>query len=232
MLRHALVLAAAVLPAWPGLASADAQPDSPFRAGGNEPGWHIEIADGRIALVTGYGAQRAEAPLPEPETEDGATVYRVPELEATVRIEDALCRDDATGMPHPNTVTVQTDDATLSGCGGQPADLLTGPDWVVEDIGGRGIVDRSRVTIAFLPDGRAAGTAGCNRYFTSYTLTGEGIGFDPAGSSMMMCADALMTQERRFLEALEAAAAFDIDATGALLLKGPDGTVLVRARRG
>jgi hypothetical protein len=37
-----------------------------FRAVGNEPGWHLEIREGRrILLATDYGASRVELPLPE-----------------------------------------------------------------------------------------------------------------------------------------------------------------------
>lgn len=231
MPRLALLLVAMILAGCAGHAVAETEPEPPFRAGGNEPGWHIELTGDRIVLVTDYGMQRSEAPLPAPETEDGATVYRVAELDATVRITDALCRDSATGMPHPKTVTVETGDGVLSGCGGAPADLLTGSEWVVEDIAGGGIIDSSRVTIDFGPDDRIAGTAGCNRYFAAYTLTGEGLSFGDAGSSMMACTEPLMAQERRFLEALESVARFDIDDTGALLLQAVDGTVLIRARR-
>jgi hypothetical protein len=46
---------------------------------------------------------------------------------------------------------------TLGGCGGDPLDLLAGPEWVVEDIGGRGIIDASRVTLDVAQGGGWAG---------------------------------------------------------------------------
>jgi heat shock protein HslJ/uncharacterized lipoprotein YbaY len=202
-----------------------------FRAGGNEPGWNLEIDGDRIVLVTDYGANRREGALPEPEHEEGATIYRVEDLGAKVQIADTLCRDDATGMPHPKTVTVETADGNLSGCGGEPIELLTGPEWTVEDIMGGGIVDSSKVTIRFEGGQRIEGSGGCNSYSGPFDLTGEGLTFGNLMSTMMACEPSLMDQERRFFDALQSVALFDVDETGALLLKTQDGTVAVRATR-
>ncbi|PKP82284.1 MAG: hypothetical protein CVT80_13325 [Alphaproteobacteria bacterium HGW-Alphaproteobacteria-2] len=148
------------------------------------------------------------------------------------RIMPALCRDAATGMPHPDTVTLEQGEERLAGCGGAPIALLAGGEWIVEDIGGGGIIDSSHVTLAVDRSGRVAGRGGCNRYFGPLTITGEGIAFGLIGATMMACGEALMAQERRFFDALAAVARFDLDPTGALLLIGADGRVLVRARRG
>jgi len=208
------------------------RPEQPWRARGNEPGWHLDIAAGRIVLVTDYGAQRREAPLPAAELEPGVVVYAVADWDAVVRIADTLCHDTMTGMPYPRTVTVELPERTLRGCGGEARDLLLGPVWVVEDIAGAGVVDASRATLDFRPDGRLAGRASCNRYTASYALTGEGLTLSPGASTRMACAAALMEQEQRFLAALEEVARFDVDATGALLLLAADGRVMVTARPG
>ncbi len=205
---------------------------TPFRGAGNEPGWHVTIAEGRIALVTDYGAERREAAAPAPAFEPGVVVYAVAAWDAEVRIADTLCRDTMTGMPHPKTVTVSLPERTLTGCGGEPVTLLLGPAWVVEDIAGGGIIDGSRVTLDFRADGRLAGRASCNRYTARFELTGESLTVAPAASTRMACAPALMRQERRFLEALERVFRFDLDATGALLLIGTDGRTALLARRG
>ena len=206
------------------------RPEQPFRARGNEPGWHVDIAEGRLVLVTDYGAERREAPLPPGDFEPGAVVYAVADWDAVIRIEDTLCRDTMTGMPYPATVTVDLAERTLRGCGGEAQDLLIGPVWVVEAIGGAGVVDASRATLDFRPDGRLAGRASCNRYTASYQLTGEGLTLAPGATTRMACAAALMDQEQRFLAALDEVARFDVDATGALLLLAADGRVLVTAR--
>lgn len=205
-----------------------------IRARGNEPGWNLQIANGRIVLVTGTGAgaERNEAPLPAPQTETGAVLYRVKELNATVRMTGALCRDSATGMPHPKTVTVETAQRTLKGCGGEPVELLAGRPWNVTEIVGSQVADRPRVTIGFGPAGSAAGSAGCNPYRASVALSGEGLSFGKTlATGRRACPGPLMAQEHGFLDALQSVAGFDIGADGSLLLKASDGTTAIRAQR-
>jgi heat shock protein HslJ len=111
---------------------------------------------------------------------------------------------------------------------GDPVDLLTGAEWVVEDIDNQGSPDGASITLAFLPDGRVAGSGGCNRYNASFTLTGDGLGFGPAASTMMACPEALMNVEQRFHATLAAVERFEIDDTGALVLIAPAGRILAR----
>jgi heat shock protein HslJ/uncharacterized lipoprotein YbaY len=193
----------------------------PYRAQGNEPGWLLTVADGLLTLVADFGARTVEAALPEARFEEGAFVYAVANPALTVRMAPGLCRDDMTGMPHPETVTITLEGRQLRGCGGDPRDLLTGAEWVVQDIEGRGIVDSSRVTLNFAEDGGLSGTASCNRYATRFEISGEGVSIGQIAATQMMCPEALMTQERAVFAALAAVGRFDIDATGTLLLYDP-----------
>jgi len=193
----------------------------PYRAQGNEPGWSLRVDGGRMTLVTDYGARTIEAALPEALFEGGAFVYEAASEALRIRITPGLCRDDMTGMPHPESVEVALEGRRLSGCGGDPRELLSGGEWVVEDIGRRGIMDASRVTLNFSDDGSLGGAASCNRYATSLTIGGESIGVGQIAATKMACAEALMNQERAFFAALGSVARFDIDETGALLLFGP-----------
>ncbi|MFW5835058.1 MAG: META domain-containing protein [Pseudomonadota bacterium] len=204
--------------------------DDTVRARGNEPGWNLTLDDDRMVLVTDYGATRLETLRPDASVEGGVTSLAVPAFGVAVRLTDSLCHDDMTGMPYPRTAVVDLADRTLRGCAGEPRTLLVGPEWIVEDVAGTGIVDRSRITLTFDDAGRLAGSAGCNRFTTSYTLTGEGLSVARPAATMMACPEALMNQERRFLEALAATTAFDIDRTGALVLSGA-GERLLLARR-
>jgi heat shock protein HslJ len=196
-------------------------PPRSYRAQGNEPGWVLTVADGRMTLVADYGARTIEAALPEARFADGAFVYALADPALTVRMERRLCRDDMTGMPYPETVTVTLEGRDLRGCGGDPLDLLTGAEWVVEDIGRRGIIDASRVTLGFGEDGALGGAASCNRYATTLAIGGEGVSVGQIAATQMMCAEALMNQERAFFAALGSFGRFDIDETGALLLYDP-----------
>jgi heat shock protein HslJ len=206
------------------------RPETPWQAQGSEPFWSVVIDAGRMTLIR-LGMEDLDLPLMEAETgmtAEGDILVTAAEgwTRAQIVRQPVLCRDSMTGMPYPETVTVTLGDHTLTGCGGAPADLLVGQTWVVEDIGGAGIIDAARVTLGFATDGRVAGSGGCNRWFAGYALTGEGLGIGQAGATMMACAPALMDQEQRFFAALGQVTRFDIDDTGALRLIAGDMPVI------
>jgi heat shock protein HslJ len=111
-----------------------------------------------------------------------------------------------------------------------PAAALVGPEWVVDDIAGGGIVEGSRATLRFGEDGSVGGRASCNSYSAQYQQAGEALTIGQAASTMMACAQPLMEQERRFFDLLAATASYRIDASGALVLSTADGRT-IRARR-
>ncbi len=110
------------------------------------------------------------------------------------------------------------------------ASPLQGAEWVVEDIGGGGIIDNSRVTIRFGNDGRLSGRGGCNSYGAPYTLDGNGLKIGRAAATMMACAPALMRQEGTFIRLLEQVQRFDRTADGGLVLVAADGRRIVARR--
>lgn len=112
----------------------------------------------------------------------------------------------------------------------EPPAELTRAEWVVEDLAGRGLVDRSRVTLAFTPEGRVSGHASCNRFMGGYALHDQDLGFSPLGTTRMACAEALMRQEQDFLALMAAVVRYEIDATGALRLVTRDGRAIVARR--
>ncbi|MEQ9260604.1 MAG: META domain-containing protein [Roseovarius sp.] len=203
-----------------------------YTARGNEPGWHVTIGEEEIELVADYGEITHRAPRPEVQVMPGAYVFDIPAAEAVLKLEERLCHDSATGMPYPHAALLEMGERVLVGCGGDPESLLSGAEWQVEDVAGGGIVDGSNITIGFDGAGRVYGGTGCNRFMGGYTLTGEGLEMGQMGVTMMACAEALMAQEQRVLDALGRVARFDIDETGALELIGADGAVLLLARRG
>ena len=87
-----------------------------------------------------------------------------------------------------------------------PPEALTRSEWVVEDIGGMGVVERSRPTIAFSPEGAVSGNGSCNRFMGGFALHDADLAFTPLASTRMACAEALMRQERAFLDLLGACA--------------------------
>lgn len=202
-----------------------------FRARGNEPGWGLDIDGERMTLVTPDGGKHV-APAPAAQRTDAYTRYaaRAGRTDVTATVFNRLCRDTMTGMPHPHAVEVVVDGRKLAGCGGDPATLLHGREWVVADIDGKGPVDRSRATLNFGTDGRVAGRASCNNFTAQYTLTGEALTVSKAAGTMMACEPALMAQERLFLDLLQRVRRFDVRPDGALVLQTDDGRTIVARR--
>jgi heat shock protein HslJ len=95
---------------------------------------------------------------------------------------------------------------------------LGGVTWLLEDLAGHGVIDNSHVTIEFLPDGKVAGSGGCNRYNGAATFQGSQVTFTPFASTMMACSPALMDQEQRYFAAMGKASTVSLDKTGALLI--------------
>lgn len=204
----------------------------PYRARGIEPGWHVDLGEERAEIVADYGDLRREAARPQVGVVPGAYVFDMPEAEASLRITETLCRDAATGMPHPDKAVLTLGERVLDGCGGDPRDLLSGATWQVTAIGGEAPEAAERVSITFLAPARVAGSTGCNRFVGGFTLTGEGLQFGALGSTLMACPETLMAQERAMLDALEQVRRFDVAGDGALRLIGGAGDeVLIEAMR-
>ncbi len=212
----------------PECAPADAAPD--LRARGNEPGWQLTVRGEGLRLVTDYGATWLETTRFEREATADGTRFTVPHFALAATVNDTLCRDDMTGMPHPGSVVLDLADTRLRGCAGEPLDLLVGDEWIVETIDGEPVDEETTVTLLFDAAGRLAGSSGCNRYTTDFQLTGEGLGFGLMAGTMMACPDPTMDQEQRFYRALEEVARFDVDDEGRLLLLGVDGERIVARR--
>ena len=83
--------------------------------------------------------------------------------------------------------------------------------WLLEDLGGRGVMDIAQTTIEFDGEGRVFGSGGCNRFTGSYTFEDGVLGLGPLAATKMMCPDAVMDQEDRFLAALGAVERVEVD---------------------
>ena len=103
------------------------------------------------------------------------------------------------------------------------ASPLAGLEWMIEDIAGRGVINDSPASLQFLPEGRLAGSASCNRLIGSYARKDDALSIEPVGATMMACPQALMDQERRLLDLLPQVTRYKIDGTGTLVLTTADG---------
>lgn len=208
------------------------EPDLPFTARGQEPGWVIRMDTSTIFLNADFGALQLRFPRTAPQVSADGIRYRT-EAEGrrlSVWIQPRICADIATGMPHPYQVRYELDGKGHAGCGGDPKSLLTGGEWIVETIGGEPVVAESKATILFMEEGQVAGNASCNRFVGGYQLTGEGLSFSQMGNTMMACEEALSRQEARFLELLQAVFRFEISPEGRLVLHTPDGRSITAKR--
>ena len=88
-----------------------------YRALGQEPGWTLTIAEGRIDYAGDYGETRITVPRPEPRPSFNGRRYETERL--TVDITYARCNDSMSGFGFEHQVTVIADGTTVRGCGGE-----------------------------------------------------------------------------------------------------------------
>lgn len=107
----------------------------------------------------------------------------------------------------------------LVGCGGSgespseptPAAALQGPTWRLTAIAGQSVLDGTTITAEFSSESRVAGRAGCNGYFGTALADAGTLRVGPLASTLMACApDAVMEQEKRYLETLQAAKSYAV----------------------
>ena len=94
----------------------------------------------------------------------------------------------------------------LSGCGSSLASKrlsLDDSDWQVVAIAGESLLVGAKMTMHFSHN-KVSGSAGCNRYSSSYQSTSENIKFSEAAVTKMWCAfpEGVMRQEAAFLKQL------------------------------
>ncbi len=202
-----------------------------FRARGNEPFWSLDISPTSLTFQLLDG-KSFSSPTPKPETALAGRRYTAQSgsQRLTALLLNQLCVDSMSGMPYPQTVRVRTGDKDYQGCGGDPASLLQGAEWVVEDLNRTGIIDNSRLTLRFADHGHLSGRASCNTYLGQYKLTGEALILSPTARTLMACPPALMQQERRFLNLLRDVNRFEIPADRALILHTADGRTITARR--
>ena len=106
--------------------------------------------------------------------------------------------------------------------------MLTDSPWLLVELGGEPPLPDTQITAEFDDESRVGGTSGCNSYSTSYAVDGNQIelGEEMIGT-LMACPDPVMEQERAYLEALSAAATFEI-VEDELTLFDTDGNPLAR----
>jgi len=104
---------------------------------------------------------------------------------------------------------------------------LIGKVWALTELKGTPPAAGVGISAQFSSDGKVSGSAGCNRYNGTYTVSGNSITFSsPMATTMMMCEQTVMDQESAYLQALGEAKTFAVNGDQ-LTLVGADNTTLV-----
>lgn len=93
-----------------------------YRARGQEPGWLLTIAGGKLIYEGDYGETRLEVAAPPPRTTFNGHRYETGRL--TVDVTHGRCNDVMSGHGYADQVLVTADGKSVSGCGGARR-----PDW-------------------------------------------------------------------------------------------------------
>lgn len=202
----------------------------PYKAWGIEPAWQAVIATDRIEIDVRFGTAKATLPYPIiKETETGAIVD-LPTIQTRLILTDALCRDIAVGMPHPQTAELHFNGEILRGCAGAPGALLADTKWQVAALNGQPVGGEVSATLDFDLSAKITGDTGCNKFFGEYSIHGEGISLGDLASTKIACPGSLDMQEAAMLSALSQTRRFDFDGDGRLLMiGGPQDTPLLTA---
>jgi heat shock protein HslJ len=94
--------------------------------------------------------------------------------------------------------------------------VIKGTSWKVGSIEGSNVIDGSKLTATFGTNGTVNGSSGCNSYSGSYTssISGKKININKLGLTRMSCHKpvGVMMQENKFVEMMEAAKTYRIEA--------------------
>jgi heat shock protein HslJ len=105
--------------------------------------------------------------------------------------------------------------------------LLVGR-WLVEDIGGMGVLDGAPPTLDFGDDGSLSGSANLNRIRGRYEVVDAVLHTSPLMTTRMAGPPAVMQQERRLVEALESGGPITEDGPFVLIGGEPPALRLIR----
>ena len=122
--------------------------------------------------------------------------------------------------------------AVIAGIGASTPGLaqtdLTGSTWIAEDIMGAGVIDRAQSTLQPLPDGRVAGSGGCNRFTGKGVISGGQVEIGLLATTRMACPSAVMNQEAKYLKALASSKRYEIAPDRKMRFYDDAGAVTVR----
>lgn len=99
--------------------------------------------------------------------------------------------------------------ATASATAKTEAFNLVGTEWQLQDLAGNGIAADVHPTLAFPEAGKVAGNGSCNRFSGPSQIAGNELKLGPLASTRMACPEPAMSQETKYLDALQAAERYE-----------------------
>ena len=197
---------------------------TPLSASGNEPFWRLNYDGWGIELSEpGQAARRIEIEGQIPTAGGWRLQSAKGQPTLQVNVTDTVCQDTMSGVSRPYTVELNFEGRVMKGCGGDSARLLQGVEWALKTVGDSPLSVPASLT--FMPNGRVAGSNGCNRLMGGYEITGEGMHFSQMVTTRMACDPGVMQQADKVDQYLATVHGFSFDAQGALVLHAEQGHV-------
>lgn len=103
--------------------------------------------------------------------------------------------------------------------------------WLVEDINGRGVIDRAQTTIELKVDGTFSGSTCVNRYSGKADIASGKVSLGSLTTTRRAGPPAMMDQEQKFLKAIASVAAYQFGEPGILLFFDDNGRQMMRLSR-
>lgn len=204
---------------------------TPFIARGHEPGWQFQLLGEHAELLRFGEPAPMRMSISTIDSSVGLTRLSVDSAlgAVTIRIEHSLCRDSMSGLPHPDSVSIDLPDRQLRGCGGDPHALLRSQPWRVASTA------EAVAPVALLrfdESGQLQLQGPCSQYRGEYRLSGEGLRLQLTKATHEDCVtnadmDAEVgAWEQQLLERLRAVQRHDFGLEGELRLLSADGRYL------
>jgi heat shock protein HslJ len=107
---------------------------------------------------------------------------------------------------------------------------LANSSWTLATLYGAAPVPESSPMIFFYDDGRVSVNGGCNTFNGSYQVSNELISIGPLAGSLVLCGEPIDSQETLYLNAVQSAVTYELNA-GQLILRDGSGQEVARFNR-
>ena len=187
---------------------------------GNEPFWLMTLNQDHATYTTPDQEQEFALTGMDDYSDSGVWSLAIEQEDnaiGTIHISDNRCTDSMSGKAHPYSVTLRMAGKELKGCGGETEQLLQGQPWQLNAMTGYSETLLSNLSLQFLPNGRLAGSDGCNRFFGHYSVDGEMPRLNVNGMTKRMCRDDINDVAQKFTQLLNNTAKIAIKENGIVL---------------